>query len=269
LCIAQIVGKRHQRSTPQPDLGKIRRPPTGNVGGGRVYEVANQRIDHAPDGFVDQAAPANSRIKSPDISRMPRKQADIFQLLERDQPGAQSIVHVVIVVSDFVGQIADLRFHRGLRATDETFAQFAQPASVFRGTMLDDAFACLETQVKPLEGRVTLLEQVHRAQTLQIVLEPAVVAHAIVERVLSGVTKRGVSQVVRKRNRFNQILVELQGTRYPACNLRNLEAVCQTRTEQVALMIDEDLGLVFKAPERRGVHNSVPVALKFPAMRGL
>ena len=38
------------------------------------------------------------------------EQANFGELLQRDQTGTKSVVHVVIVVGDFVGQIADLCF---------------------------------------------------------------------------------------------------------------------------------------------------------------
>ena len=42
----------------------------------------------------------------------------------------------------------------------------------------------------------------------------------------------------------------------------------QSRSIEVALMIDENLGLVNKAAERRAMNNSVAVSLKLTAVRG-
>jgi hypothetical protein len=92
--------------------------------------------------------------------------------------------------------------------------------------------------------------------------------HAIVERLLSGVTKGRMAKVVGQRDRFGEILVELQGARNSARDLGDLEAVRQAGTEQVAFVIDEDLGLVFETPKGRRMHDPVAVALEFAAMRG-
>jgi hypothetical protein len=93
--------------------------------------------------------------------------------------------------------------------------------------------------------------------------------HAIVERLLSGMAKRRVAEVVSKRYRFREILVEPQRARDSAGDLGDFEAVSQAGTEQVALVIDEDLRLVFETPKGGRVYDPVPVALEFAAMRRL
>ena len=53
-------------------------------------------------------------------------------LFERDQPGAQTIIDIVIVVGDFIGKVGDLRFQRGAAVFQEPFAQLAQMLCVSR-----------------------------------------------------------------------------------------------------------------------------------------
>ena len=58
--------------------------------------------------------------------------------------------------------------------------------------MLQYPLARLEAQVEPRELRVAVLELVHDAQGLEVVLEAAVVRHALVQGVLPGVAELGV-----------------------------------------------------------------------------
>ena len=110
--------------------------------------------------------------------------------------------------------------------------------------MLEDAFAGLEGEVQPVERGVALLELVDHAQGLQVVLEAAVLAHAFVERILAGVAEGRVAEVVREADRFGQVFVEAQGARDGARDLRHFERMREPGAEQVALVIDEHLGLV-------------------------
>ncbi len=145
--------------------------------------------------------------------------------------------------------------------------------------MLEDALAGLEGEIEPGEFRVALLELVHHPQRLQVVLETTELAHALVERVLAGVTEGRVTEVVGEADGLGERLVQAQCAGHAARDLRDLEGVRQPRAVQVALVVDEDLGLVHEAPERGGVHDAVAVSLvlgavarrrlrKAPAARG-
>jgi len=135
--------------------------------------------------------------------------------------------------------------------------------------VLDDSFTGLETEIEAIKSGVALLQQVNRPQALQIVFEAAMTAHAFVERLLAGVTEGRVTKVMRQRNSFGKIFVELQCARRSAGDLRDLEAVRQARPEQVTFVVDENLGLVFEPPERRRVNDAVAVALELAAVRML
>lgn len=110
-----------------------------------------------------------------------------------------------------------------------------------------------------------LLEFVDHDEALQIVFEAPMLAHAFVERVLAGVAKRRVAEVVRERDGFDEVFVDAQIARHGPRNLRDFQAVREPCTKQVALVIDEHLRLVFEAPKRGGVNDAVPVALKLGA----
>src|ERR1700754_3558117 len=123
--------------------------------------------------------------------------------------------------------------------------------------MLEDSLARLEGEVQAIERAIPFLEQVDDTQRLQVVLEAAVVLHARVERVLSRVPERRVPQVVRERDRLDEIFVEPQVARDRSRDLRDLERVRQPRAEEIAFVIDEDLRLVLEAPERRRVNDAI------------
>src|SRR6185437_6090259 len=74
--------------------------------------------------------------------------------------------------------------------------------------------------------------------------------------------ERRVADVVRQRQRLGEVLVEAQAARDGARDLRHFEAMRQPGAVVVALVIDEDLGLVLQAPERGRVNNAVAVALE-------
>src|SRR3546814_4453027 len=72
----------------------------------------------------------------------------------------------------------------------------------------------------------------------------------------------GVAEIVGKRQRFGQILVELEAARQPAGDLRHLDAMRQPGTIMVALGCDEDLGLVLESAKGRRMDDPIPIALE-------
>ena len=127
--------------------------------------------------------------------------------------------------------------------------------------MLENAFARLERQVQAVKLGVALLQVIDHTQALQVVLKAAKVGHAGVERVLAGVAKRRVTQVVRQRDGFNQVFVEPQGAGDGSTELRHLQRMGEPGAKQVALVVQKDLGLIDQTPESRAVHNAIAVAL--------
>ncbi len=85
--------------------------------------------------------------------------------------------------------------------------------------MLEDALARLEREVQAIECGVALLELIHHAQTLQVVFEaPAIGRSAIgaqrlqgrVQGILARVSEGCVPEIVRQRQRLDEVLVEPQ-----------------------------------------------------------
>ena len=131
------------------------------------------------------------------------------------------------------------------------------------GGVLEHPLADVVRQVQP-RLLVALLEPVHDAHGLEVVLEAARLGMALaqqpVQHVLAGVAERRMSEVVAERDRLGQILVQAQRARDAARDLRDLDRVGQTRSEVVALVGDEDLRLVLEPAERARVDDAVAVA---------
>src|SRR5690606_29628258 len=155
-----------------------------------------------------------------------------------------------------------------LSPLDESPSDVAELPRMAQRAVLEDAFARLEREIEPGKRCIPLLELVDDAKGLQVVLEPAVFAHAIVELVLTGVAEGRVPEIVREADRLDEILVEPHRARDSARDLRDLERVGQSRTVVIPLVIDEDLRLVDETPKRRRMDDAVAVALELVAVLG-
>ena len=92
-------------------------------------------------------------------------------------------------------------------------------------------------------------------------IEAADTGHGLVQRVFPRMAEGGMAEIVGERNGFNQIFVEAENARQRARDLRDLQAVGQSRAVVIAFVINEDLRLVDEPPERCGVYDAVAVAL--------
>ena len=97
---------------------------------------------------------------------------------------------------------------------------------------------------------------------LPLMVVAAVVAHQLVQRLFAHVPKGGMAEIVRQANGLDQVFVAAQRPRQRAADLRHLDAVGQAIAVMVSFRVDEDLGLVFQAPEGRRVDDAVTVALE-------
>ena len=194
----------------------------------------------------------------------------LAQLGHGDQAGAHAIVHVMGVVGNGIGQVAQLGLQRRLPAQQKALGHAAglarlQVLGIGARAVLENALARLEAQVQAVKGWIALFQPVHHAQALQVVLEAAMRLHAGIERILARMAEGGVAQVVGQTDGLDQIFVKLQRSGHRAAQLSHFQRVRQAGAEQVALMVDEDLGLVDQAPEGRGMDDAVPVALEVAA----
>jgi hypothetical protein len=74
-----------------------------------------------------------------------------------------------------------------------------------------------------------------------------------------------MTEVVRQRDRLHQVLVQAHRARHGSAELSNLQRMRETGSEEVAFVVQEDLGLVDQAAERRAVDDAVAIALEIGA----
>ena len=84
----------------------------------------------------------------------------------------------------------------------------------------------------------------------------------LVEHGFSGMTEGGMAEIVTQCDRLDEVLIEEQGARGGARDLRHLERVRETRAVVVAHGCEEYLRFAFQPPERFRVQDAVTVALK-------
>ena len=123
--------------------------------------------------------------------------------------------------------------------------------------VVQDTHARLVAQVQPAP---VALEHVHHAQALLIVLEAAGIY--AVERPLTRVAERRVSQIMPKRGGLGEVFVQCERPRHRTCKAADLQRVRQARAVMVALGLEEHLRFMLQAAERFGVRDSVNIALE-------
>ena len=142
-------------------------------------------------------------------------QRHLLQLRECDQPRAYAVVNVMGVIGDFVGQVTQLRFQAGLGAIQKTPPHATglfgfERARVGHRAMLQNTFARLKAQVQAIKQRVARLQLIDHLQALQVVLKTAMGRHAFVQRVLTRMAKRRMTEIMRQADGFDQIFVQAQ-----------------------------------------------------------
>ena len=179
--------------------------------------------------------------------RRPGRRSARRQVVLAQHAGAQRVVDVVVDVGDAVDEPHDAPLER---------ARHRRAARV-----ASDAVADVIAQVQPLAVE---LEHVDDAQRVLVVAKAAVevLAQAVVEHVLADVAEGRMAEIVPKPDGLGEVLVEPQGARDGARDLRHLERMGQARAEMVALGRHEDLRLVLEAAKGLGVHDPVAVALQ-------
>ena len=78
----------------------------------------------------------------------------------------------------------------------------------------------------------------------------------------SGMAERRMAEIMRQGHGLGQVLINPQDPRNRPGDLRDLDRVGQARTVIIALVINEDLGLILQLAERAGMNDPVAVALK-------
>ena len=143
------------------------------------------------------------------------------------------IVQIRSVIGDFIAQVDQLRFQRRTQAR-QVFVQRRNLAGREIPGMLDDPFAHFEGQVQSGKTGVALLEGLHDAQGVQVMVEALSVArHLAVEFLLAGVREWRVADIVRQRQSLRQVFAQAQGRGDGARDLRDLDGVRQPVAEVI------------------------------------
>jgi hypothetical protein len=257
--------RRHRPVQPADGIGGFRlrgRQPPASLG----QQVLDHRADQGADGLVDQPSPLQAGIAPRQSGDHRPDQRQRFEVVEIEQPGAQSVVDIVVVVGDIVGQRGDLGLGTGERVEFEVVARVVFPGPGRRvgdrAVVLHHAFEGFPGQIEPVELGIAMLEMRQNPQGLVVVVEAAEALHGGVERVFARMSEGGVAEVVGQGQGLGQVLVQPQGAADGAGDLRHFEAVGQPCAVIVALVVHEYLRLVLQAPEGGGVDDAVPVALE-------
>ena len=157
------------------------------------------------------------------------------------------------VVGDAVGRVDDLNFEQRGLSRDRAARRFVCAVGL--------AFEHFPGEVEAGEFGVARFQHFADAERLLVVVEPAVIAEALVEHVFAGVAEGRVAQVVGHGQRFDEIFVEPQRAGDGAGDRGDFERVRQPRAVVVAHLAGEHLRLVTQAAEGGAVQDAIAVAL--------
>src|SRR3954454_11777437 len=182
-----------------------------------------------------------------------------------------AVIQIGGVVGEFVSRVDQLGLKRR-PFIQPIFCQLRKFGWIVIARVLDDSFAYFKSQIQAAKCSVTLFEVLDYAQRMQVVVkEKSVTPHSHIQRLFSGMTERGMSNVVHQIQALNQISIESKLGGDGARNLRDLKRVRQAITKMIGIAAGEDLRLSLKPPKRARMDHAITVALKIVTvgMRGL
>jgi hypothetical protein len=222
-------------------------------------DVADFAVDDAADGEVPAAFVVEWAVLGFDLARCVAPDADLFiELGFGEEAGIETVIEVVAVVGDFIGEVGDLSFEgRG----EEVVGGWGGEGMIVACLVFGEAFADFPGEVKAGERGIFLFEVFDDAEALAIVFESAVVEHEAVEDFLPFMAEGGMAEVMGEGDGFGEIFVEAEGASDVAGDGGDLDGVSQARAEVIPSAVKEDLGFVFEAAECAGMNDAVAVAL--------
>ena len=129
-----------------------------------------------------------------------------------------------------------------------------------RAVVLDQAFERLPGEIEPVEARISPLERGDHAQGLGVVVEAAIFASRASSARSPAWPKGGWPRSCASASASVEILVDTERARDRAGDLRHFESMGEARAVVIALVIDEDLGLVVQPAEGGRMQDAVAVA---------
>ena len=131
-----------------------------------------------------------------------------------------------------------------------------------RAIVLGDALQRFPRQVQPVKIGIVAFQQCHDADCLGIVVKPPIGGHHLCQRILAGVAKGGVAQIMGQRHGLCQIGIKPKCACDGARDLRHLNRMGQARAVIIALMLYKNLCLVLEPAKGRGMDDPVAISLK-------
>lgn len=116
-------------------------------------------------------------------------------------------------------------------------------------------------EVQPIKIGITMFEMGENANSLGVMVKPAIILHCGMQPIFPSMAKRRVAEIMGEGKRFCQILIQPQIPCNGARQLPHFQRMGKARAVMVTLMVDEYLRFIFQPPERGGVNNPVAVAL--------
>ena len=172
----------------------------------------------------------------------------------------------MVVVSDVVGDGCGLRLQTGpgLKFQIPFGLGLGHRPSGFkhRTIVLGQALERFPAEVEPVEVRIGRFEPGDDADGVRVMVEAAGVGERRIERILARMAERRMAEVMRKAQRFGEVLVEAQRASDGASDLRDFETVGEANAEMVAVGGDEHLGLVSQPPKGDRMDDPVAVTLE-------
>ena len=235
-------------------------------------QVIDHQVYQPAANLVEKPRFLEIRVSRPNLLYYRAKDRHIRQIFDQKQAGPETVVNIVGMIGDIVGKRRHLCLHAwpGMKREIVLGSVFTQCPGQFarlhaiadkRPVMLGDTLQSLPGQVQSVEFGVSRLQRRDYSDGLPIMVKTAIGRHHVIERFFASVTERRVAQIMRQRQRFREILVQRQRPGDRARDLRDLQAVRQAGSIVIALVIDENLGLVLQPAECAGVNDPVPVAL--------
>ena len=240
----------------------VRRPtgPSPPPAGGRSRRAGRSPATPAvrgrrPCGTGSRPGPGVPRGPAPRPAARTRRPARSSRVMN---PRPEGVVEVVGVVGDAVHHVDDLGFEQRRRRRRGTRPP---PGASARPLWRTNASRTSNVRFSPGNSRVALLQLVDPPQAVQVVVEPAVPAQALVEGRLAGVAERRVADVVGQGDGLGQVLVQPQPAGDRAGHLRDFEGVREPGAVVVVDGGDEHLRLAGHAAEGGAVDDPLAVPL--------
>ncbi|QTK78444.1 hypothetical protein AT6N2_C0560 [Agrobacterium tumefaciens] len=258
-----------------PDVGSPLRLQPGKILLRHADHILNHVGDLPPHDLVGETLLVENRIFRAHLRHQAAEEWHLLQHFKAEITGTQTVIDVMGIVGDVVGNCRHLRLEAGI-AADLEILQLAifedgQRNRTFyalalrihqRAIVLDEAFQRFPGQVDAVIFGITALQLGDDAQRLGVMVEAAIGQQHRIQRVFAGMAEGRVAEIMHQRHALGQILIQLQRTGERAGDLRHLDGVGETRAIMVAIGADEDLRFVLQAAKGCRVDDPVTVPLE-------